>query len=114
MAKNDDFDPKKAIDAIQPTLDKITRPDQFAEVFCNAAETQIKIEDHLKKVIKKVIKDDKDVSIQLNSEFRKIIADDKVLFKHNLLKWSGLAIAYVLGILSPIISKWIGKILGVG
>ncbi len=51
----DDYEPRQAI---QTLSDNLTQPDKFAEIFCNAAKSQKKIDGLLKDSIRDLLKND--------------------------------------------------------
>lgn len=69
---------------LKETKDKLDRPDKFADIFCQAAKSQVKIKDCLGKIIREMITKDAQVNQHLNNAFKEIIAKDTKIFYSNL------------------------------
>lgn len=109
--KKDNFDPSVEFKA---TLDKIERPDLFAKVFCDAAESQVCIKDILGKLIRENIKENKEVHEAGKQLFKEIIDEDKrYFFKMTLEKLKSLFYA-VCGIIGTLLVQWLIKVLNLG
>jgi hypothetical protein len=104
--KRDNFDPAVEFKA---TLDKIERPDKFAEFFCDAAESQVCIKEVLGKLIRENIKENKEVHEAGKKLFKEIIDEDKAYFLK--IWWDKLKsfIYFVAGILASVLVDWIKK-----
>ena len=72
-SKGDDFDPAEKF---RTTIDKIERPDMFAEVFCNAARKQTDIKDCLGDLIKNKIAEDKGIKENIKDLMKEIQRDN--------------------------------------
>lgn len=69
---------------LKETKDKLERPDKFADIFCQAAKSQVKIKDCLGKIIREMITKDTQVNQHLNNAFKDIIVKDTKIFYSNL------------------------------
>ncbi len=97
----DDFNPGKAIEDLKET---IYQPDKFAQLFCNAAETQKDIDKVLKKIIKELLTKD----IEAQGVIENLIKEyDKKDIRRIVKKWLGWVGAIVLSIISGCIGYFI-------
>ena len=77
MARNntaDNFDPDGTI---KQTLDKIDRPDKFAEVFCHAAKKQIDIKECISDIVRETVAKDAAMKEFFQELFQDVINADK-------------------------------------
>lgn len=84
--KHDGYDPSLEIKELKTTVDKIDRPDKFAVLFCEAAQTQVAIKNRLGEVVKEIIADDKSVKEKIK-ELLKEIQRDNIRFMLSGVTW---------------------------
>ena len=103
---DDDYDPRKEIAKISANLEQ---PDKFAQIFCHAAENQKSIDHALKKVIKTLIKEDKE-TIEIIKQYQREVDKEEwrnLLRKIGLVGWS-IVMIIVGGIVTAVIKKIVG------
>jgi hypothetical protein len=85
--QGDDYSPKQII---QDLAASIQQPDKFAQIFCNAAETQTPIAKILKGKIKELIESDKETIDLIKKYQREIDKEDWRFFmkKIGVAGWS--------------------------
>lgn len=98
---------------LKETKDKLDRPDKFAEIFCQAAKSQVKIKEHLSKLIREQITKDTAVNDHLNNTFRKIIKNDTRAFYTMLWKKLGWIITIGGTIFATLFTQFLAKKLGI-
>ena len=104
--KKDNFDPDVEFKA---SLDKIERPDLFAEVFCKAAESQVCIKEVLGKLIKEKITEDKEIHQVNKNLFKELIDEDKKFFIKTLFEKCKGFIQFFGGVLGTLFIQWLLK-----
>jgi hypothetical protein len=103
---NDDYDPRQSIQELSANL---TQPDKFAEIFCNAAKTQKKIDDVIKENIREMLR--KDYSVI--NDVKKIVMDSNkedrwlIFNKVGLAAWSILLI-----VITALATAWATGVFG--
>jgi len=100
--KTDDFNAEKSVKDLSDT---INQPNKFAELFCNAARTQIVIEEVLKEKIVKLIRSDEETKKLIKEYSHEIDEEDwrSFLKKVGSLTWSIILI--ILGAILGAIAK---------
>ena len=81
--KHDDYSPS---DEFKAKLDRIDRPDKFADFFCEAAKSQVAIKSSLTGIVKEVISDDKNVKEKMK-DLMKEIQRDNIRFMLSGITW---------------------------
>lgn len=98
-SKKDDFDP---VVEFKAKLDRIDRPDKFAEFFCAAAKSQVPIKEAVSDIIKEIICDDKGVKERIKDLLHEIQRDN-IRFMLSGFAWLiTTAISFVVGALVTI------------
>lgn len=103
MAKNkqDDFDPEKILNAL---ADTINQPHNFAEVFCDAARTQVAIKALFIETIRECLETD----IETKKNVKKILTDFNRDYWINFLRiMGGGAGAIIFLIIGGVITKFL-------
>ena len=90
---SEDFEPKKQVKKLTSDL---YQPDKFADIFCNAAQSQKSIDDCLKNNIKQVFKNDKEIHEKIESIIRDCNKKDVILN----LKKIGSVLSYLLTLIA--------------
>lgn len=102
-SKGDDFDPAQKF---RTTIDKIERPDMFAEVFCNAAKKQTDIRDCLGDLIKNKISEDKEIKEKIKDLMKEIQRDNiRFMFSGFILVITSAVSAAIGAIVTAIIKS---------
>lgn len=97
MAKRDDIFSTDEFISLKTTQEKVERPDQFAELFCKAAETQTSVKDLLKKLLQDIIATDPKARESLNGLIKDVFEQDWKAFvrsawgKFALIAWTIIA-----------------------
>ena len=101
------------VDAIlQETKDKLERPDKFADIFCEAAKSQIKINKTIVKIIKETVSKDVELNNHFNSMFVNIVKKDTKQFFSSLWR-KGIWIITVIGsVILTLLTQFLAKKLG--
>ena len=97
---------------LQETKDKLDRPDKFAEIFCQAAKSQVKIKECLSKIIRELVTKDTSVNQHLNNTFKDIIKKDTKAFYTMLWKKLGWLLTVVGTIAVTLLTQFLAKKLG--
>lgn len=97
---------------LQETRDKLDRPDKFAEIFCQAAKSQVKIKEYLGKLIREQITKDTAVNQHLINSFKRIIKDDTKAFYVALWKKLGWLLTVLGTIAVTLFTQFLAKKFG--
>lgn len=105
MSNEDNYDARAEIKKLQ---DNFYQPDKFAKTFCEAAKTQKSIDLALRKIIKKLIKDDPQTVEALKKHLRDINKEDWKTFikKIGISGWS-IIMASIGAIMATILRKFV-------
>lgn len=107
--KRDNFDPAVEFKA---TLDKIERPDKFAEVFCTAAKSQVSIKEVLADLVKDNFINNKEVRDSIKMLVKDVVKEDKAFFFK--MTWEKVKYLFnlLLGAVIALLGAWASKKLG--
>ena len=103
---DDNADPKDAVRILKANLEQ---PHKFAQIFCEAAKSQKPIEDAIKKVIRKLLKEDKETTESVKKIQRDVNKEDWKLIIGKIGFGSWTIMVIILTIVLQSLSK---KILG--
>lgn len=112
MDKSNSPDNYDASAVLQETKDKLDRPDKFAEIFCQAAKSQVKIKECLSKIIRELVTKDTAVNQHLNNAFKEIIKKDTKAFHSMLWKKIGWIVTVLGSIAVTLFTQFLIKKLG--